>query len=72
MIINKSLFLFKKHTETLNEQTERKPQKTLELKLNKQKEIFAFSPPINLFEEGKWLLAVTFFEETNSVLNLTD
>ena len=33
---------------------------------------FSFNPPINLFEEGKWLLAVTSFETTNSVFNLTD
>ena len=28
---------------------------------------FAFSPSINLSEGGKWLLAVSFFEATNSV-----
>ena len=34
---------------------------------------FSFPPPINIFEEGKWLLAVTSFEATNSVvLSLTD
>ena len=31
---------------------------------------FSFNPPINLIEE-KWLLAVTFFEATNSVFNIT-
>ena len=31
-----------------------------------------FNPPINLVEEGKWLLAVTSLEATNSVLNFTD
>ena len=30
-----------------------------------------FSPPINLAEEGKWLSAVTSFETTNSVFNIT-
>ena len=35
-------------------------------------ENFSFDPPINLVEEGKWLLAVTFFEATNSVFNITD
>ena len=30
-----------------------------------------FSPPINLVEEGKWFLAVTSFEATNSVINIT-
>ena len=32
-----------------------------------QLETFSFSPPINLAEEGKWLLAVTSFEATISV-----
>ena len=35
-------------------------------------EKFSFSPPINLAEEGKWLLPVTFLDATNSVFNLTD
>ena len=39
--------------------------------MNKQLETFSFSPPINLSEEGKWLLAVTNFEATNSVINIT-
>ena len=33
---------------------------------------FSFNPPINLAEEGKWLLGVTSFECTNSVFNKTD
>ena len=35
-------------------------------------QIFSFNPPIDLLEEGKWLLAVTSFETTNSVSNITD
>ena len=35
-------------------------------------ETFPFIPPLNLFEEGKKLSAVTIFESTNSVLLLTD
>ena len=34
-------------------------------------ETFPFNPPINLFEEEKWLLAVTFFEATNSAFTIT-
>ena len=49
------------------EQTKTKPQETLEFKMNKQKETFSFNPSINLIKEGKWLLAVTSFEATNSV-----
>ena len=33
---------------------------------------FSFNPPINLLEEGKWLLAVTSLECTNSVFNITN
>ena len=33
---------------------------------------FSFKPPINLVEEGKWLLAVSSFQCTNSVFNITN
>ena len=66
------LFLIKNHTDTLIEQTKTKPQETLEFKMNKQRQTFSFNPPINLFEEDKWLLAVSSFECTNSVFNITD
>ena len=39
--------------------------------MNKQMQFFLFNPPINLAEEGKWLLVVTSFECTNSVFNIT-
>ena len=35
-------------------------------------ETFSFNPPINLVKEGKWLLAVSSFESTNSVFNITN
>ena len=69
---NELLLLIKKHTDTLIEQTKTKPQETLEFKLNKQMQTFSFSFPTNLIEEGKWLLAVSSFECTNSVFNITD
>ena len=69
---NELLLLIKKHTDTLIEQTKTKPQETLEFKMDKQSQTFSFSPPINLIEEGKWLLAVSSFECTNSVFNITD
>ena len=69
---NELLLLIKKHTDTLIENTKTKPQETLEFKMNKQMQKFSFNPPINLFEEGKWLLAVSSFECTNSVFNITD
>ena len=69
---NELLLLIKKHTDTLIEQTKTKPQETLEFKTNKQMETFSFNPPINLIEEGKWLMAVCSFECTNSVFKITN
>ena len=66
------LLLIKKHTDTLIENTKTKPQETLEFKMNKQMQTYSFNPPINLVEEGKWLLAVSSFECTNSVFNITN
>ena len=54
------------------ENTKTKPQETLEIKMNKQMQTISFNPPINLIEEDKWLLAVSSFECTNSVFNITD
>ena len=65
-------FLLKQHNDTLIQQTKTKPQETLQFKLNKQMQTFSFNPPINLLEEGKWLLAVSSFECTNSVFNITN
>ena len=69
---NELLLLIKKHTDTLIEQTRTKPQETLEFKINNQIQTFSFSPPINLIEEGRWLLGVTSLECTNSVFNITN
>ena len=69
---NELLFLIKKHTDTLIQQTKTKPQETLEFKMNKQMQRFSFNLPINLVEEGKWLLAVSSLECTNSVFNITN
>ena len=66
------LLLIKKHTDTLVQPTKTQPQQTLEFKMNKQMNFFSFDPPINLDDEGKWLLAVTSFVTTLSVLNTTD
>ena len=69
---NELLLLIKKHTDTLIQQTKTKPQETLEFKMKKQMQTFSFNPPINLVEEGKWLLAVSSFECTNSVFNISN
>ena len=52
------LILIKNYTVTLAEQTETKPEETLEFKMKKQMQTFSFNPPINLLEKGTWLLRV--------------
>ena len=69
---NELLLLIKKHTDTLIDQTKTRPQETLEFKMNKQMQTFSFNPPKNLIEEDKWLVAVSSFECTNSVFNITN
>ena len=69
---NELLLLFKKHTDTLIEQTKAKPQEILEFKMNKQMQTFSFNPSINLVEESKSLLGVTSLECTNSVFIITN
>ena len=54
------------------EQTKTKPRKTLEFKMTRSKQTFSFNPPINLVGKGKWLLAVSLFDCTNSVFFITD
>ena len=71
MMNNGLLLSIKKHTDTLIEETMTKPEKTQELKLNKQMENASFNSPINFSEKGKWLLAVTSFEATTSVFDIT-
>ena len=68
---NELLLLIKKHTDTLIQQTKTKPQETLEFKMDKQMQTFSFNPSINLLEEDRWILAVSSFECTNSVFNIT-
>ena len=66
------LLLTRKHTDTLIERTRTPPQETLEFEMNKQMQTFSFNPPINLFEEGKWLIRVASLEAKISVFNITD
>ena len=71
--MNSDLFLsIKKHTDTLIQQTKPKPQETLKFKKIRSKQTFSFNPPINLVEQGKWLLGVTSLECTNAVFNITN
>ena len=69
---NEILLLIKEHTDTLVQQTKTQCREILEFKMNTQLKTFSFNPPINLVEEDEWLLAITTFEATNSVFNITD
>ena len=68
---NELLLLIKKHTDTLIQETKTKPQEALEFKMIRSK-TFTFNPPINLVEEGEWLLGASSLECTNSVFNITN
>ena len=69
---NEFLFLIKKRSVTLIEQTKTNSQETLEFQLDQQMDTFSFNPAKNLCEEGKRLISVAGFEATNSVSNKTD
>ena len=69
---NELIPFLNKHTDTLIEQTKTKPLESLEFKMNEQMETFSFNPPINLIEEGKWLLTMSSFERTSSVFKITN
>ena len=43
-----------KNCETLIEQTHRKPEETLEFKMNKSRETFHFTPPVQI--KGDWMI----------------
>ena len=64
------LLLDKKHTDTLIEQT-KKTQETLKFLLNKQLDPFFLNSATDSMEEWKWLIEVTIFEPSNSILNQT-
>ena len=69
---NELLLLIKKHTDTLIDQTKTKPQETLEFKMNNQMQTFSFNPSIKLVGEGNCLMAVSLFDCTYSVYNITN
>ena len=58
-----------KNCEKLVEQTQRKPEETLEFKMTKPKEIFHFKPPIHT--KGDWMLGLIDLEVYNSIFNIT-
>ena len=59
-----------KNCETLIEQTHRKPEETVEIKMIKSREIFHFKAPIQV--KGDWMIGLTDLEVYNSVFNITE
>ena len=59
-----------KNCEMLIEQTHRKAEETLEFKMNKSREIFHSSPPIQI--KGDWMIGLTDLEVYNSIFNITE
>ena len=59
-----------KNCETLIQQTHRKPEESLEFKMNKSKETFHFNPPIQIKED--WMLGLVDLEVYNSIFNKTE
>ena len=59
-----------KNCETLIEQTHRKAEETLEFKMNKSRETFHFSQPIQI--QGHWMIGLTDLEVYNSIFNITE
>ena len=66
-----SLFLVSKHTGTIIQQTQRKPQETLDFTLTKSGESFSLDLPSQL-ENGEQMLGLTSFEVFNSNFNITN
>ena len=65
-----SLLSITKNCETLNKQTQTKPEETLEIKLTKPRKTFHFSPPISV--EECWMLGITSLGVFNSISNITE
>ena len=60
-----------KNYETSIKQTHRKPEETLEFKINKQRETFLFLPPIPTESiEGCWLIGLTSPVQKSIILHL--
>ena len=56
-----------KNCETLDEQTHRKAEGTLEIKLTQSRETFHFTSLISI--QRSWMLGLTSLEVYNSILN---
>ena len=56
-----------RNAETLNKQTQRKAEETLEFNFNKSRETFHFNPP---FQIKDWMIGLTSSEVYNSIFNI--
>ena len=59
-----------KNCKTLIEQTHRKPEETLEVKMIKPRETFHFNPPVEVKED--WMIGLTDLKVYNSIFNITE
>ena len=59
-----------KNCETLIEQIHKKPEEVLEFKMTKSREMFHFTPPMEIKED--WMLGLTDLEVYNSIFNITE
>ena len=59
-----------KNCETLIKQTHRKAEETLEFKMTKPREIFHFTPPVQIKRD--WMIGLTDLEVYNSIFDITD
>ena len=59
-----------KNCQTLIKQTHRKAEETLEFKMTKPREIFHFTPPMEIKED--WMLGLVDLEVYNSIFNITE
>ena len=68
-MVKKNLLLnIAKSNQKIVENTHFKPQKTLEIEMNKQKESFSFDIPLELSAE--WMMGVTSLECTTMYITL--
>ena len=57
-----------KNCETLIEETHRKPEETLEFTMIKPREIFHFTPPVQI--KGDWMIGLVDLEVYHSIFNI--
>ena len=59
-----------KNCEVLIEQTHRKPEEFLDLKMTKPRQTFHFKPPIQIKRD--WMIGLTDLEVYNSIFNIKE